>query len=263
VSRSFGCLTALALAACAAKAGSVSTSTFSPEQRAQIVAVMRDAMKKDPTILREAIVELQADNDRLEARVRHETLSNRQDVLYDAGDPSIGNPHAKTTIVEFFDPRCPYCKQLAPALTHFVATHDVRLVYKVFPILGPSSELAARALLAAARQGGYERLRAAIMQGESEDDLTLATIRAAAMKTGLDWQRLSRDMNDPAIAKQLETDNNLAADLGIDSTPTIVIGQKIVEGPDLPMIAADVADANHDRSNDRSKRVTPMSTAER
>ncbi len=168
----------MALAACASKAAApVAAASFTPDQRAQIVAVMREGMKKDPSILRDAILMVQADNDRIQAQAQHDALSNHQDVLFDASDPSTGNAHGATTIVEFFDPRCPYCKQIAPSLERFVANDgNVRLVYKDLPILRPASEMGSHALLAAANQGRYEELRAAIMRGASED-LTEASVR--------------------------------------------------------------------------------------
>jgi protein-disulfide isomerase len=222
---------------------------------------MREAMKKDPTILREAILAVQADNDRVEVQARHDALANHQDVLFDANDPSSGNPRGATTIVEFFDSRCPYCKQIAPALARFVADDgNVRLVYKDLPILGPASEMGSRALLAAANQGQYEALRASIMRGASED-LTEASVRDAAAKLGLDWARMQRDMDSPAVAKRLAANKQLASDLGIEGTPTLVIGAKVVEGADLPTIEAAVANARHDRSRDQSKATARMSTA--
>jgi protein-disulfide isomerase len=261
--RPFALLAAATMAACAAKAHPVSTPGFSPQQRAQIVAVMRDAMKKDPGILRDAIVAVQADNDRVEAQAKHDALSNHHDVLFSANDPFVGNPRGVTTIVEFYDPRCPYCRQLAPMLTIFVAKdRNIRLVYKDLPILGPASERGSRALLAAARQGGYDALRAALMRSSSED-LSEASIRKAAEKLGLDWQRLHEDMESPAIAKHQAANKQLAQDLDIQGTPTLVIGQKIVTGADMPTIAAAVANARHDHSLDQSKALVPMSAGAR
>jgi protein-disulfide isomerase len=89
----------------------VSTAAFTPQERAQVVAIVRDALKRDPSILRDAIVVLQADNDRIEAQARREVLTNRQDQLFSANDPSVGNPRGTTTIVEFYDPRSPYWRR--------------------------------------------------------------------------------------------------------------------------------------------------------
>ena len=98
-----------------------------------------------------------------------------------------GNPHGDVTIVEFFDTRCPYCRQLEPVMAKLLAQdHGVRLVYKDLPILGPPSVLGSSALLAAQRQGGYEKLRDAMMT--APPDLTRLDDRAsrAGTKIGLD-----------------------------------------------------------------------------
>ena len=71
-------------------------------------------------------------------------------------DPVVGNTNGSVTIVEFFDYRCPYCKQVAGTVADVLAADkDVRVVFKEFPILGEDSVDAARAALAAHRQGGY------------------------------------------------------------------------------------------------------------
>jgi protein-disulfide isomerase len=251
----------LAVAACSAKAqpaASTSSGGFTAAQRTQVVAIMRDAMKRDPSILRDAIVAVQADNDRIEAQARHDAMKDHRDVLYGANDPSIGNPRAATTIVEFYDPRCPYCRQLAPALARYVAKDgNVRLVYKDLPILGPGSELGSRALLAAQLQGKYDALRAAIMA--SSDDITDAALRAYAAALGLDWSRMRHDMQSAAVGKHIATNKQLAQDLGIQGTPALIIGQKIVEGADMPTIVAAVANSRHDASRDQSKPVAAIS----
>lgn len=156
------------------------------------------------------------------------------------------------TITEFYDPGCPYCRQLAPMLAQCVANDgNVRIVYKDYPILGPASDLGSRALLAAQRQGRYEALREVLMS--SSPDFTEGSIRAAAERVGLDFARLKRDMNSSGVRQKLSTNRELAGALGIDGTPTLIVGEKIIEGADLPSIAAAVANARHDRSRDLSK----------
>ena len=249
------------LTACAARAAPAATATFTPQQRAQVVQILRNAMKRDPSILRDAIVVLQADNDRLEAQAQHAAITNQKNTLFESSDPSAGNPRGKVTIVEFFDPRCPYCRQLEPMLAKFVSKDgDIRVVYKDFPILGPASELGSRALLAARLQGRYEALRQTLM-GSASSDFTQASIRIAAEKAGLDWRSLQRDMNSAGVREKLVENKALAQALGIDGTPTFVIGEKIVEGADIPTIAAAVANARHDRSHDQSKPTAGLSTS--
>jgi protein-disulfide isomerase len=90
-------------------------------------------------------------------------------------------------------------------------------------------------LLAAQRQGGYARLQAALMGASAA--VTLDSVRQEAKREGLDAERLVRDMADPAIQARIEANLKLAADLHIDGTPALVIGDRIVPGaiglPDL------------------------------
>ena len=128
----------------------VRAGEFTPSQRAEIVQIVRDALKQDPSILRDAVTALQAeDGDRQQASSRA-AIAAAGDKLVDAADPTGGNPKGDVTIVEFFDTRCPYCRKLEPAMADLLARdHGVRLVYKDLPILGPASVLGSKALLAA------------------------------------------------------------------------------------------------------------------
>lgn len=213
-------------------------------QRTQVVHIVRDAMKNDPSILREAILALQADNARVEAEADSATIARRHDAVFDPNDPSAGSARGGVVIVEFFDPACPYCRELAPQMTHFLSKYrDVRLDYKDLPILGPGSDLGSRALLAAQRQGAYEPLRDAIMRDPR--DITIETIREHAQKLGLNWAQLRHDMSDATIARKLEANKSLADALGVDGTPSFVIGGRIVAEADMTQIADAVAAARH------------------
>jgi protein-disulfide isomerase len=203
---------------------------FSPVQRTEIVQILRDALKQDPSILRDAVTAMQAD----EGDRQRAALVAAKDTLIDPADPVGGNPQGDVTIVEFFDTRCPYCRKLEPTMADLLARdHGVRLVYKDLPILGPASVLGAKALLAAQRQGGYEKLRDAIMVAPPQT--TKAIIQDAAVRLGLDWKRLEHDMDDPAIQARINTNLQLARSIGIEGTPALVIGGELIPGAvDLP-----------------------------
>lgn len=230
------------LAACSARAAPTKPDALTAAQRTQVVQTVRDAMKNDPSILREAILALQADNARVEAAANSVEIARRRATLFDPRDPSTGNARGGVVIAEFFDPACPYCRELAPQMAHFLAKYrDVRLDYKDLPILGPGSELGSRALLAAQRQGAYEALRDAIMRDPR--DITIDTIREHAQKLGLNWALLRHDMDDAEIARKLEANKSLADALGVDGTPSFVIGGRIVAEADMAQIADAVSAA--------------------
>ncbi|HUD60757.1 MAG TPA: DsbA family protein [Acetobacteraceae bacterium] len=208
---------------------------FTPAQRAEIVQIMRDALKQDPSILRDAVNAMQADDgDRQQAAARA-AIAAARGKLVNPADPIAGDPGGDVTIVEFFDTRCPYCRKLEPTMSDLLARdHRVRLVYKDLPILGPDSVLGSKALLAAQKQGRYEKLREAIMSAPPDTDKR--GIQAIAQNLGLDWERMKHDMDDPAVAARLQANLTLAHELGIEGTPALVIGGNLIPG------AIDLAD---------------------
>jgi len=219
----------------------VHAAEFTPAQRAEIVQILRDALKQDPSILRDAVGALQADEGDRQQVASRAAIAAVRDTLIDPADPVAGNPTGDVTIVEFFDTRCPYCHKLEPAMDELLAgDHGVRLVYKDLPILGPASVLGSKALLAAQKQGGYEKMRAAIMA--APPDTSKQIIQTATQRLGLDWKRLEHDMDDPAIAARIQANLKLAHAIGIEGTPALVIGGALIPGAvDLAQLQKSVA----------------------
>lgn len=220
------------------------SASFTPAQRAEIVAVMRAAMKADPSILRDAVAALQADEARVQSAAASAAIAQAGPALArEPGDPVAGNPDGDVTVVEFYDLHCPYCRSMVPIVSQLLA-HDpkLRLVYKDIPILGPGSTLGARAVLAAERQGGYLRLHDAIMAGPSQ--ITEDSLHASSDAAGLDWPRLRHDMDDPSVQHRIDANLALAHKLGIEGTPVYVVGEKMLPGAvPLDQLQAAVAGA--------------------
>jgi protein-disulfide isomerase len=217
---------------------------FTPEQRAEIVAILRDALRSDPSILRDAVQALREDEGSRQKQVVRAALARDRDALQaDPADPVAGNALGDVTVVEFYDTRCPYCRRMLPTMAALLkAEPGVRLVYKDLPVLGPTSLLEARALLAAQRQGGYLRLQEALMRAAAPS--TSESIRAEAEGQGLDADRLLRDMDDPTIRARLEVNARLARDLAVEGTPAIVVGDMLIPGAvELTNLRAAIAEA--------------------
>ncbi len=218
------------LALLAAWPAAACADAFTPQQRAEIVAIVRQALHDDPSILRDAVAALQQDEGKRQQSAAQAALAaHARQMRDDPADPVAGNPHGDVTVVEFYDPRCPYCRAMRPVVARLLAADPgVRLVYKDIPVLGPDSRLDAQALLAAQRQGGYLPMQAAEMaaDGHPTDD----GLRQQAAHLGLDGARLVRDMADPAIKDRLGANVALAQTLGIEGTPTFVIGTQLIPG---------------------------------
>jgi len=221
-------------------------SGFTAVQRAEIVELVRAAMKADPSILRDAIGALQADESNVKQAAARAALEKAGPALsQNQSDPVAGNASGDVTVVEFYDLRCPYCRRMLPVMAELLHNDPkIRLVYKDIPILGPASTLGARAVLAAQKQDGYLRLHDAIMSGPQ--NITEDSLRDAAARTGLDWVRLRHDMADPSIQARIDANLQIAQSLGIDGTPVYVVGGKMLPGAvDLAELQSAVAAARN------------------
>jgi protein-disulfide isomerase len=201
-----------------------------PPSREAIEQVIREYLKGHPEVVEEALQVLEARRrDEEKRQAREAVRANRDQLLNDVGSPVAGNPQGDVTVVEFFDYRCGYCKGVAPDVQKLLAEDpNVRIVYKEFPILGPESDLAARAALAAHAQGKYLPFHDALMTASGP--LTLPAILQLSRAAGLDGARLRADMEKPEIRATIERNRALADTLGITGTPAFVIGAELVPG---------------------------------
>jgi protein-disulfide isomerase len=196
---------------------------------AEIERIVREYLLREPEIIMQAIEELQRRREAQAAVDQRDRLAAEQQALKaDPRDPILGNPEGDVTLVEFFDYRCGYCRIMAEPMQALLASDpDLRIVMKEFPILGPDSLLAARAALAAHEQGGYEAMHWALLAANRIDE---AVIRSLALANGLDADRLFADMEADAVADHIQDNILLAQGLGINGTPSFIIGETVLPG---------------------------------
>jgi protein-disulfide isomerase len=227
----------------------IAEPALSPQQRQEVVEVLRQALKSDPSILRDAVAAMQEAQQQDRASAQRGAIASHAEALRnDPADPVKGNPQGDLTVVEFFDARCGYCKLLHPNMDQLLKSDpNLRVVLKDLPILGPASVVASRALLAAQRQGKYLPFQDALMRFRGEP--TEAVLKTEAERLGLDWPRIKREMDDPTIQQRLSGNLALAQALSIEGTPALVIGNKLVPGAvDLPTLKQLVAEARQQQA---------------
>lgn len=152
-------------------------------------------------------------------------------VLTDRGSPSIGSAAADVVVVVFTDYQCPICKMTDPALMRLLARDPkVRVIFKDWPVFGARSHAAARAAIAAHRQGRYPAFHAGLMaaRGRFDDD----QIRRIALAAGVDWPRLQTDIaaNSPDLDAQIAGHAIQAWSLGLQVTPGYLVGPNLIVG---------------------------------
>ena len=196
----------------------------------EIEKIVHDYLLREPEVLAEALRLLQQRQSSAAAQKAKQAIRDHQQALLsDQSSPVEGNAQGKVTIVEFFDYRCVHCRRVASTIDQLVRSNaSVRVVYKNFPVLGEPSVLAARAAVAAQQQGGWPKLHRAMLAYEG--DFTTETLLALGTSVGLDSGKLKMDMMSPETDKALQANLTLAAALGVDVTPTFVIGERLIRG---------------------------------
>lgn len=217
------------------------------------VAVIRDTLRANPELVLEALQVLQDRRDSAGRAQQSAVIAANQDALVGSPNDFVGgNPRGDVTVVEFFDYRCPYCRQAMTTVQALIkGDPQVRLVYKEFPILGPQSLVAAKIAVAARQDARYEALHEALMQAPAPLSEDQALSLAASL--GFDRAALAEAMTSPEVERILQANHVLARALGINGTPAFVVGQTLVPGvaslDDLKRLVADLRARGGDRGS--------------
>ncbi|MGE3334434.1 MAG: DsbA family protein [Rhodospirillaceae bacterium] len=165
----------------------------------------------------------------LEKAAAQAAAARASSLLRDPGSPVLGNPQGDVTLVKFTDYQCSYCKAADPRIEKLIADDPkVRVVVKEFPILGPVSVVAAKAALAAQKQGKYAAYHQVMMGYRGK--LTEADIFAMAGKVGLNVEKLKVDMESPEVTGQIIATFDLARALKISLTPGYIVNATVLSG---------------------------------
>lgn len=144
----------------------------------------------------------------------------------------LGKPTAPVTLVEFGDLRCPVCKGVAEEMLPEVIASKVRsgeakLEFRNFAILGPESEAAAAAAVAAARQNRGWSFVAHFYRNQGfesapyvTDEFLTAIARAARVP---DIPRWNRERRSAGAASKVSRDVTAAEGLGFEGTPSFAV----------------------------------------
>ena len=143
--------------------------------------------------------------------------------------PNFGDPNAKVIIIEFVDYNCGYCKKSLDAITRLLNSElSLKVSFRDYPILSASSKFAAKAALAAKKQGKYFELHSELLNVKG--NLSEEKILEMAKNIDIDITKLKIDMEDPEIAVIIQNNENLAKKLNIRGTPTFIINGKLYAG---------------------------------
>lgn len=224
----------LGLALCLTSFSAHAETALNDSQRQEVEKLVRETLMKNPEIIMQAIEVLRERQAKAEEESRMKSIISLKDKLENTPfSPVAGNPKGDVTIVEFFDYNCTYCKRSLPMVMELLkADPNIRYVFKEFPILAETSQIAARAALAAQVQGKYFDFHRMMM--EAGGGITEDKIYKVAEKVGINVAKLKEDMKDPRIDEELKANYALTRELDISGTPAFIVGEEMIPGMPSP-----------------------------
>jgi protein-disulfide isomerase len=164
-------------------------------------------------------------------------------VVVPVSSPRKGPEPARVTMVEFGDFECPYCGKVQPTVESVLGAYpnDLALAFVNFPLSFHEDALpCAKAFLAAARQGRAWAMHDQMFAHQTA--LSDADLVSYAVAAGLDLAQFDADRASQEIADQLNEQKGLALSLGIDSTPTFLVGGTRIVGAQPVSVFTEVID---------------------
>src|SRR5712691_2649116 len=222
-----------ALALCGAPL-SASAQSFSDVQRSDIETIVRNYLIAHPEVLEEAMAELSKRQAVAESAKHEAGVANNADAIFNSPrNVTLGNKDGDVTFVEFFDYNCGYCKRaMADMMELMKADPKLKVVLKEFPVLSEGSVDAAKVAVAVRMQDPsgkkYLDFHQKLLSGRGAADKVRAM--AAAKEAGLDAARIEKDIASPEVKATIEENFKLAEDMGMNGTPSYVIGKQVVIG---------------------------------
>jgi protein-disulfide isomerase len=213
----------------------VRAQSFTVDQRSEIEQIIKEYLLSHPELLQEVMTELEkrqtvADAEKHRAAVKEHSAA----IFTSPRQVTLGNAQGDVTLVEFFDYNCGYCKRAMSDMLELLKTDaKLKFVLKEFPVLGEGSVQAAQVAAAVRMQdksGGkkYLEFHQKLLGGRGQADKARAL--AVAKEVGFDVARIEKDMSSEEVKAQLEESFKLADALGLNGTPSYVVGSDVVVG---------------------------------
>ena len=211
-----------------------SAQSFSDTQRGEIETIVRNYLIAHPEVLEEAMNELNKRQAAAEAERHQASVAQNSETIFNSPRGVVlGNKDGDVTFVEFFDYNCGYCKRaMADMLDLMKSDPKLKVVLKEFPVLGQGSVEAAQVAVAVRVQDPsgkkYLDFHQRLLGGRGPADKARAL--AAAKDAGLDVGRIEKDLASPEVRATIEENFKLAEAMGMNGTPSYVIGKQVVIG---------------------------------
>ena len=222
-SMSFAATQAPAAPQAAATTGS---AVFNATQKQAIGDIIHSYLVQNPEVLIEAMQAFQVKQQQKQvSQALPKIQANAKKLFDDPASPIAGNSKGSVVLVEFYDFRCPHCKDATKSVEKLIkANPNLKVVYKDFPIFGGASLTAAKASLVAYKMdpSKYQAFHHALMT--VKDQLTDESVMSLAKKAGYNVDAMKKEMDQPWVDNQVRSTVAVGAAIGVNATPMFVIG---------------------------------------
>jgi protein-disulfide isomerase len=208
--------------------------TFSADQKQEIEGIVKNYLLQHPEVMQDVMAEREKHQKAAEAEKNRAAVAENNATIFSSPHQVVlGNPQGNVTMVEFFDYNCGYCKHaLSDMLTLLKTDPNLKFVLKEFPVLGEGSVEAAHVAVAARMQDAtgkkYIEFHQKLLGGRGPADKARAL--AAAKEVGFDMARIEKDMGSDEVKKTIDENLKLADLIGVNGTPSYVVGEEVVVG---------------------------------
>jgi len=197
--------------------------------QAEFNQMLKEALVNNPEILKEAIIALQAhEQNKVKAQQEQSLGDNHAALFNNKMDPWMGAENPELTIAYFTDFNCPYCKKIEPLLDRLVEEFpEIRVVYKLVPILGPSSKEATDLALTvwANEPAKFAELHKKLMSRPSRLD-SGAIAKVGNITDTDEWLGNTA----ASVETTVKTSMTLMREFGLSGTPGLIFADQIVGG---------------------------------
>jgi protein-disulfide isomerase len=201
-------------------------------QKKEFGAFIREYLLENPELMLEVQAALEQKQEDKRNTMALQAVPQNREAIYNAPyDLTLGNPNGDVTLVEFFDYNCGYCKRAKADIDELIkADKNLKVILKEFPILGPDSTAAHQVSnavrnIAPEKYGEFQRELLGSKQRATEDFAMLT-----AMGLGIEEAALRSSMKEKTQDASVKETYEVAVKLGIQGTPSYVIGNEAVFG---------------------------------
>lgn len=195
----------------------------------EIEDIIKKYILENPEILIESLEKFTANQKEKEQKSFVNILNNFYDTKVYESLPRIGNIDSKLIIIEFVDYNCGYCKKTLSTISKLMKNFDnIQIVFIDYPILSETSEIAARASLAANEQNAYFEYHSILLNNKKSINENI--LYKIAKELSLDIEKFKKDISSEKIKNNIIKNIKFANSLKIKGTPTFIIGKQILPG---------------------------------